>query len=175
MALLQLCFCFWEKPQNHWSLCIKFSFSKFFLRPSRKLREGNVFSRVGLSVCRGVPCDHYPWCIKPHFIGLPPPDMDVTGQGPPGSDVWWPSLETCSNLFTSGPSTHVDIWRILKHILLAQVGGTHPSGMLSWLMQWYYRSHLCNLHHNSWHIQFILKAYLEADYVNFKCTLWTFK
>ena len=31
-----------------------------------KLREGNIFSRVCHSVHRGVPCNHYPWCIGPH-------------------------------------------------------------------------------------------------------------
>ena len=34
--------------------------------PPMKLREGNVFSRVCLSICpqgEGVVCDHYPWCI----------------------------------------------------------------------------------------------------------------
>ena len=46
--------------------------------------------------------------------------LDLTVQGPlappfqrwdpSGSDIWWPSLETCSNLFASG-SPSSDIWR----------------------------------------------------------------
>ena len=32
-------------------------------RSSTKLREGNVFSRICLSVHTGTQCDHYPWCI----------------------------------------------------------------------------------------------------------------
>ena len=79
---------------------------------------------------------------------LPPRMWDLTRQGP----VWsWPpsslymrphgrvppfvplvSLETCSNLFTSGhPPTSADIWCLLKHVRLAHAGGAHPSGMLS--------------------------------------------
>ena len=36
-----------------------------------KLREGNIFSRFCHSI-QGVPCDHYPWCMEPHFTGIPP-------------------------------------------------------------------------------------------------------
>ena len=36
---------------------------------------------------------------------------------PPASDIWWLSLETCSNL--------------LKHVLWPQAGGRHPTEMLS--------------------------------------------
>ena len=58
-----------------------------------KLWEGNVYTRVYLF--RGSPCDHY------HDA------LDLTIQAPtslgpalPARDIWWPSLETCSNLFT---------------------------------------------------------------------------
>ena len=41
------------------------------------LWEGNVFSHVSviLSVHRGggFPCDHYPWCLGPHYTGSPWP------------------------------------------------------------------------------------------------------
>ena len=42
-----------------------------------------------------------------------------------------PSLETCSNVFTSGPLPPIaDIWWLLKDIWSALVGRTHPTGML---------------------------------------------
>ena len=74
-----------------------------------------MFSQV--SVCHSVQggaCDHYLWCIRPLCTALPPMalalvpplDMDLTVQEPPVSDIWWPSLETCSNLFTLGPNVH---------------------------------------------------------------------
>ena len=56
-----------------------------------------------------------------------------TGTLPP-SDIWWPSVETSPNLFTSGPPcppspAGADIWWLLKHMRSAQVGGMHPTGM----------------------------------------------
>ena len=48
-------------------------------RPTTKLGEGNVFSRVCLSIHVGVPCDHYPWCTGLHHtwpsqaLASPPP------------------------------------------------------------------------------------------------------
>ena len=67
--------------------------NSYYNHPTTKLREGNAFSLVCLSFCRGwgVPWDHYPWCIIPH----------CTGPSPSASDIWWPTLETCSKLFTS--------------------------------------------------------------------------
>ena len=38
--------------------------------------------------------------------GLPPPYRD------PVSDIWWPRLKTCSNLFTWGPPTTVN-WHLV--------------------------------------------------------------
>ena len=75
-----------------------------------------MFSLV--SVClftrwRVSPCDHYPWFIGSLCTATPPP---IPCYNPPrhetwdslalltASDTWWPSLETCSNLFTWGPS-----------------------------------------------------------------------
>ena len=39
----------------------------YFYRLPSKLegKEGNFFTHVCLSVHRGVPCNHYPWCIEP--------------------------------------------------------------------------------------------------------------
>ena len=36
----------------------------------------------------------------------------------PASDIWWPILETCSNLFSCGPPNGTDIWWLMKHIQL---------------------------------------------------------
>ena len=59
-------------------------------------------------------------------------DMMPHWTGTPASDIWWPSLENCSNLFTSGRTpTGADIWSLLKHIRSAQASSTHPPGMLS--------------------------------------------
>ena len=92
-----------------------------------KLREGNIFSCVCLSL--GVPCGHYLGCTGPHRTGPPVPSplyratAPCTGTQPcpllPPSDIWWPKLETCLNLFTWGSHctdhlgylcTGVDIW-----------------------------------------------------------------
>ena len=55
-------------------------------------QEDHIFSPVCLFTGRGGdPCDHYPWCIGPHHARTP------------GSDIWWPKMETCSNLFSGGP------------------------------------------------------------------------
>ena len=60
---------------------------------------------VGHSVHRGIPpCGDLPWCIGPHCTGTPP----TSGHGNSlyracASDIWWPILETCSNVFTWGP------------------------------------------------------------------------
>ena len=43
-------------------------------RPLMKLREGNVFSHVCLSMGEGgggVPCNNHPWWIGPHCAGTP--------------------------------------------------------------------------------------------------------
>ena len=84
-------------------------------RPPTKLREGNVFSRICLS--RGVDIGT---ALHP-----PPPDMGPPGPGSPASDIWWPSLEICSNLFIEPhctgllSPTSTDIWWPLKYIRLA--------------------------------------------------------
>ena len=63
------------------------------------------------------------------FLLLPPPEPHCTGTL--ASDICWPSLETCSNLFTSGSHTGTDIRWLLKHIPSAQADAAHPTGMLS--------------------------------------------
>ena len=46
----------------------------------------------------------------PHCTGTPSPV-------PPRSDIWWPRLEACSNLFTWKRPTSGNIWWLLKHVL----------------------------------------------------------
>ena len=77
-----------------------------YYRPPTTFRERSVIS---LSVHRAVPCDHYPWYIGPQGPRAPshqPQTCDITVQEPlwpPASDIWWPRLVTCLNLFTWGP------------------------------------------------------------------------
>ena len=77
-------------------------------------------------ICTGTPwlnpapVDMGPHCTETHWP-RPPLDMtwDCTVQGPPdlapalawlpAGDIWWPRLDTCSNLFTGGDSPGADI------------------------------------------------------------------
>ena len=61
-----------------------------------------------------------------------PPHPSMGPHGTP--DIWWPSLETCSNLFTWGPQPRADNWwRLLKkYVRSAQSGDKRPTGMLSY-------------------------------------------
>ena len=103
-----------------------------------------MFSLV--SVCsqeEGSPCDHYPWCIGPHCRALPrhqtirngsTPSPWTSYMWPPASDIWWPSLEICSNLLIWGlpPLTIPSIWwpklkwavRIILEYFLVNVGNS---------------------------------------------------
>ena len=88
---------------------------------------------VCLSIHGGVPCDRCPWCIGLH---QEPPEVSTGGPHvtiihdaldltidspippPPASGIWWPRLETCSNLFTWGhphPVLTSGVW-LLKYI-----------------------------------------------------------
>ena len=80
-------------------------------RPQMKLREGNVFTGVCLSFCSGGPVhDH-----GTHY--------------PPTTDIWWSSLETCSNLYT---------WELIRisnrywHLVdwSPKADGTYPTRIL---------------------------------------------
>ena len=68
-----------------------------YYRPPMKLRECNVFGCVCLSTGRRVPCEYYPWLAL---------TVQHPGPVPPASDIWSPRLESCSNLFPSGPPPH---------------------------------------------------------------------
>ena len=81
-----------------------------------------VFSVV--FVCHSVhggwgPFGHYPWGIGHYQTGTLWTWTSLY-RDPPTSDIWWLSLETCSNLFTSGDYG----W---------QAGDTHPTAALSCL------------------------------------------
>ena len=85
-----------------------------FYHPPTKLREGNVFN-------------HFHLFTGGANVSITHDTLDLTVQchpqskaPPPASDNWWPSLETCSNLFTwETPSpTTTDIWWP-KHVWLA--------------------------------------------------------
>ena len=84
-----------------------------------KLWEVNVFSCVCLAFCPGgFPSDHYPRWIEPYCAGSPPqPPLHtwyLTVQGHlPASDIWGPSVETCSNLFTSVPAPLHQCWHLV--------------------------------------------------------------
>ena len=112
--------------------CITYRCGDGCYRPSTKLREGNTFNRVCPWFCPGGPM--WPLTMV-HWASLytaPPFSSDMIPHWTPASDIWWPSLEICSNLFTSGRTpTGADIWSLLKHIRSAQAGSTHPPGMLS--------------------------------------------
>ena len=117
-----------------------------------------------LSVHRGSPCGHYPWCIGPHskpppalvLILIPPPDIwhwtplalsssrhgtwGPLYAGPSASDIWRPLLEICSNLFIGPHCTAPHPPLILTSgdhwgTYNCQADSTHPTGMLPCL--WY--------------------------------------
>ena len=67
--------------------------------------------------------------------GYHPPDTRYGNlPHPTASDIWWPSLETCSNLFIWGPPPPVltssgGHWNMYGR----QVGDMHPTGMQSYI------------------------------------------
>ena len=55
------------------------------------------------------------------------------GTTPPAINIWWSSLETCSNWFTWGPTSH-QYWHLVvphRNTYGWQAGDTHPSAMLT--------------------------------------------
>ena len=64
--------------------------------------EGDVFTGVCPSVIlstRGAPCDHHPWCIGTWGLSPHPDTRHGIHTPPPATDIWWPLLETCPNLY----------------------------------------------------------------------------
>ena len=74
-----------------------------------ELREGNIFTLVYLLECPHVTIIYD--TLEP-TVQHPPPAMtsQTSDLGPPARDIWWPSLETYSNLFICGPPIGTDIW-----------------------------------------------------------------
>ena len=126
-------FCKLLGRRNKWCFDVSICSSTLFYRPTTKLREGNVFTGVCLSVHSGVPHVILP---KVHWTSLyrtPPSGHGTWGPPDPARtpvrDIWWPSLETCSNLFIgphtslySTPPHSTDIWCPPKHVQLASKG-----------------------------------------------------
>ena len=81
----------------------------------------------------------YPWIpdMRPTPSPIPPPRTPwIPDMGPtpsPAADIWWSSLETCSNLFAWGPTPPPVLISSGGHwnTYSWQAGGTHPTGMLS--------------------------------------------
>ena len=111
----------------------------FHYRPPTELQEGNFFRLVCLLFCLYTgrsPCDHYPWCLEPHCavtplppwisdLGSPSPVWPLPDPSQPQhqtwdlshwlrpsvTDIWWPILEPCSNLFTWEPPWSNTWWQ----------------------------------------------------------------
>ena len=82
-----------------------YSLFMYIYRQLIELRKGNVSV---VSVCHSVPTGG-PHVTITHdaldltVFPLPPPDLGPSqsqSQPDPASDIWWPSLKICSNLFT---------------------------------------------------------------------------
>ena len=95
---------------------------KIYYRP--KLRQGNVFIHICSSVSYSVQGSHVTISHDaldtlykaPKHQTWEPPAL----APPPVSDIWWPSLETCSNMFTSRSLlTSTDIYWQSTHVRLA--------------------------------------------------------
>ena len=117
--------------KDHNVTCSKFSISLFWNKQKKWLRKGNVFSRVCLSTEVGMGGSHvtithdaldlslqgpHPFQIWDLTFQVPLAltplytwDILMQGPQPLANDIQWPSLETCSNLFTLGPHTGTDI------------------------------------------------------------------
>ena len=99
-----------------------------------KLQESNFYSCLSVILFRAVLI----WLLSMmHWTSLyrvpvpPPPDI---GYGIPlASDIWWVSLETCSNLFIEPHCTASPVQTSGGHqsIYGCQVVGTHPTWIFS--------------------------------------------
>ena len=103
-----------------------------------------MFSRVSVchSVHRVVGTAYASWDRSQGRVALPLPPLpplDIRpGDLPPTTDIWWISLETCSNLFTWGPTPPPPPPQPVltsgdghQNTYGWQAGGTHPTGVVS--------------------------------------------
>ena len=122
-------------------------------RSPKKLREGYLSIQC-VSVCPQegpiwpLPMLHWTSLYRalpsPPYVQRPPPPTPTLAPSrhrtllysplPPANDIWWPSLETCSNLFTSGPPSH-QCWYLVA-IEVCMVGA---SGQNAFLLMFYSR------------------------------------
>ena len=102
------------------------------------------------------PCTPQTWDLRTPHNPDPPTNMRPQSHAPPGlwpqpypaSDIWWPSLETCSNLFTSGAPQHL----VVKHVRFPQAGGSmYPT-----------RMHFCSFSYYTFNNSF-------TNYISFTC------
>ena len=100
-------------------------------RPQTKLREG-IYAEACLCSRGGLRGTMWPLSMMATY---PPPHPILRDMGPrylpPATDTWWSSLETCSNLFTWGPTPIVltpsgGHWNMYSW----QACDTHPTEML---------------------------------------------
>ena len=127
---------------------IRLVFLLDYYHPPTKLPEGNVFICVCLSTWGGGAIWPLPISIGPHCTVLTPwpcpwpcspPRHETWGLTsspcPPANDIWCPSLDTRSNMFTRSHCTAPPppSWYLLavEEVQSAQAVGTHPTGTLS--------------------------------------------
>ena len=101
---------------------LSFCFCCYYLPPT-KLREGNVFSRVYLSVNGVVPCDHYPdafdFTVQFPWPWPPLQTWDLTVQEPP-----WPQPSNPTPLLVISGGHH---WRPYQTCYTPPHTHTHTS------------------------------------------------
>ena len=103
----------------------------------KKLREGNVFSSVYLSMW---PLPMINWTSlyrTPSVQDLgPPPVQGSTSCSlcTPASDIWWPRLYICSNLFTWGTHCTAHFWWHLSAGYVWWASGKYASYWKSFLL-----------------------------------------
>ena len=123
-------------PYNEWALHCYCPPTKLSVHHSIDMGEGRF------------PCDHYPWCIGRHCTWPPPPfqTWGLTSLMPGGGVVVLtgqrPQLVTSGGYITGDlfTPTGADVWRLLKCVRSAQVGGMHPTGIAFWLISLHIRS-----------------------------------
>ena len=80
---------------------------------------------------------HWTSLYRPSTSDMEPPQPQPQSQPPSTSDILWPLLETCSNLFTWGcPAPTVLTYGGYQSTYGWPAGSTHPTGMLSCVLIW---------------------------------------